>query len=58
MNLIAIAAATNLTDWIIGTFGWGFMQPLWDVFDALFNFLNFLVPCPDMWTDVWERLFC
>lgn len=58
MNLIAIAAATNLTDFIIENFGWDFMQPLWDVFDALFNFFNFLVPCPDMWNTVWERLFC
>ena len=56
--MLYLICFTNLTDWIIGTFGWDFMQPLWDVFDALFNFLNILVPCPDMWTTVWERLFC
>ena len=57
MNLIAIAAATNLTDFIIETFGWDFMQVLWDPFTMLFDFLNILVPCPDMWNTVWERLF-
>lgn len=52
-----LLCSTNLTDYIIGTFGWNFMQPLWDVFDGIFAMLNALIPCPEMWTRVWEVLF-
>ena len=57
LYLTILTAAPNLTDYIIGTFGWDFMQPLWDVFDGIFALLNMLIPNPDMWTTVWEVLF-
>lgn len=55
--LYLLLCSTNLTDFIIDNLGWSFMQPLWDVFDGIFAMLNALIPCPEMWTRVWEVLF-
>lgn len=46
----------NLTDYLVDMFGknndvvWSFLNMLWD-------FLEWLFPAGDMWTEVWERLF-
>ena len=57
LYLAIIAAAPNMTDYLIGTFGWDFMQVLWDLLDGLFSVFNFLVPNQGMWDGVWELLF-
>ena len=49
--------APNMTDHLIGIFGWDFMQVLWGLLDSLFAFFNLLVPNPAMWDTVWEVLF-
>lgn len=49
--------APNMTDYLVETFGWDFMQVLWDLLDALFGIFNFAIPNPDMWDGVWELLF-
>ena len=47
--------AMNLTDIIIDTFGWDFMQLLWDPFNMLFDFFENLL-CINL-GPLWEILF-
>ena len=57
MLLYIMMYAPNMTDYLIGLFGWDAMQPLWDFFDMLFWMLNSIFPNNDMWDTVWEVLF-
>jgi hypothetical protein len=47
--------AMNLTDFIIDTFGWDFMQLLWDPFNMLFDFFENLLGIN--LGPLWEILF-
>lgn len=49
--------APNMTDFLIGLFGWETMQVLWAPLECLFDLLNLVFPNPAMWGEVWERLF-
>ena len=57
MSMFILMFAPNITDWLIGSFGWDTMQVLWDLLDALFGLFEFLVPNKPMWDTVWESLF-
>ena len=57
MTILLLCCSANLTDFLIDMFGWETMQLLWTPLELLFDMLNAVFPNPDMWGEVWERLF-
>ena len=62
ITLIAMLIMTsetylNLTDWLVDNFGIEITDAVIGIFDAVFDLLEIVIPCGDMWNDVFERLF-
>ena len=55
--LMYITLYLNLTDFFVDKFGldgWAVIQP---ILSAVFDALEYFIPCGDMWSEVWEILF-
>lgn len=62
LNIILMAIVLsepylNLTDWLIDNYGIAVADAVIGIFNAVFDLLEIVIPCGDMWNDVFERLF-